>query len=64
MMHDALVGSMLRYAMAVLGPRLPSDLRRRIDTRIVDARKMPRVDRTAIIETLHFVGGTNSYKNL
>ena len=49
MTHDALLGSLLRYALAVAGSCLPPDLSQKIDTRLVDiaAREILGVDRTA-----------------
>ena len=66
MTHDTLLGSPLRYALTVTGSLLPPDPCQKVDTRIVKvaARKAPGVDRTARIETLHFVAGAYNFKNL
>ena len=64
--HDALIGSLLRCALAVIGSHLPSDLYSKMDTVAtnVAARKILGVDRTARKETLHFVAGAQTYRNL
>ena len=66
MTHDALINSLLRYALAIMGAHLPQDLLQKIDTCItnVAARKIIGVDRTARIETLHFVAGTQTFRNM
>ena len=66
MTHDALRGSLLRYAPAVAGSCLLPDLSQKIDTRLVDsaARKILGVDRTARVETLHFVAGAYNFRNM
>ena len=64
--HDALVTSLLRYAMAVVGSCAPDDLINRIDTTIVNtaARRVSRLPLSTRIETLHFLSGTYSYRNM
>ena len=66
MTHDALIGSVLRYAQAFLGVCFPPDLCREIDARVINvaARRILGVDRTARIGTLRFVAGTFSYRHL
>ena len=63
---DAIIGNLLRYALAVMGAHLPWDLSRKIGTCItnVAARKVLGVDQTARIETLHFVAGTQTFFNM
>ena len=64
--HDALITSLLRYAMVVVGSCAPDDLINRIDTTIINvaARRISRLPLSTRIETLHFLSGTNSYRNM
>ena len=66
MTHDAVITSLLRYALSLVGSCLPSDLFRKVDTMIVNvaARKIGGLSRTTRIESLHFLAGTFSMSNL
>ena len=64
--HDALIGSLLRCALAVIGSHLPSDLYSKMDTVAtnVAARKILGVDRTAKTGTLNLVAGPRGFSNM
>ena len=55
--HNAVINSMLRYALVVTGSTSPPDLVRRVDTQVINvaARKIGGISRTARIESLHFI---------
>ena len=66
MTHDAVITSLMRYALCIVGSCLPTDLFRKLDTMIVNiaARKIGGLNRTVRIESLHFLSGTKSMSNL
>ena len=66
MTRDAEADSLLRHALAVTGSCFAPDLRRRINTQVVNvaARGIRGHSRSARIESLHFAGGaTAAYKS-
>ena len=64
--HDALITSLLRYGLSVLGSCVPDDLINRIDVLVINpaARRITGLESHARIEVLHFLAGTQSYRNL
>ena len=66
MTHDAVIVSLMRYAMGFVASCLPGDLFRKLDTMIINiaARKIGGLGRTTRIEALHFLSGTLSMSNL
>ena len=64
--HNAVINSLLRYALTVTGSVFPPDLVRKLNTQIINAaaRKIGGVSRTARIESLHFVMNTATFLNL
>ena len=66
MTHTAIITSLLRYGMIMVGSCLPPDTFDKIETQIVNiaARKVGGLDRSTRIEALHFLTHTHSYKNL
>ena len=66
MTHDAVIGSLLRYALVLTGSCLPPDLLRKINTQVVNiaARKVGGLSRSARIESLHYTVGTTTVYNL
>ena len=66
MTHDAVIISLLRYALVVTGSCLPPDLMRRLNTQVVNvaARKIGGLSRSTRIESLHFSVGTTTVYNL
>ena len=66
MTHDAVIISLMRYALGFVGSCLPTDLFKKLDTMIINiaARKIGGLSRTTRIESLHFLSGTRSMSNL
>ena len=64
--HDALVTSLLRYGLNILGSSMPDDLVNRIDVLVINpaARRITGLETHTRIEVLHFLAGTQSYRNL
>ena len=64
--HNAVIGSILRYALAMTGSVMPPDLVKKMKTQIINiaARKVSGVSRTARIECLHFAINTATFLNL
>ena len=64
--HDALVTSLLRYGLNILGSTMPEDLINRIDVLVINpaARRITGLETHTRIEVLHFLAGTQSYRNL
>ena len=64
--HDALITSLLRYALIVVGSCLPDDLMNKLDTRVVNiaSRKIAGLPYITRIESLHFIADTQSVRNL
>ena len=64
--HDALVSSLLRYAMVITGSCYPGDLVDRVDVAIINtaARKISGLHYSTRLEVLHFLAGTNLFRNL
>ena len=64
--HDALLTSLLRYGLVLVGSCCPDDLANRVDTAIINtaARKISGLPLSTRIEVLHFLAGTFSYRNL
>ena len=62
MTHDAVIGSLLRYALTFTGSCLPPDLMERINTQVVNiaARRIGALDKHTRIEAMHFIAGTMS----
>ena len=65
MTHQAVIGSLLRYAMIPVGSLIPEDLLLKIETHILNvvARKVTGLYRSARPESLHLLADTQSYKN-
>ena len=63
---DAIISSLLRYGLTVLGSGLPEDLVNKIDVQIINttARRITGLHPSTRIEILHFLAGTHTYKNL
>ena len=63
---DAIITSLLRYGLTVLGSGLPEDLINKIDVQIINttARRITGLHPSTRIEVLHFLAGTSTYKNL
>ena len=55
--HNAVINSLLRYALAITGSVFPPDLVRRVNTQIINvaASKIGGANRTARIECMHFI---------
>ena len=66
MTHEALVNSLLRYGLNITGSGMPEDLVNRLDIHVINpaARRITALSSHARIETLHFLAGTLSYRNL
>ena len=66
MTHEALVNSLLRYGLTILGSCMPEDLVNTIDVCVVNpaASRITGLGSHTRIETLHFLAGTLSYRNL
>ena len=64
--HDALLTSLLRYELIVMGSCLPDDLIDKVDTLVVNtaARRAVGLIRITGIEALRFLAGTHSARNL
>ena len=64
--HDAVMNSLLCYALAITGSVFPPDLVWLVNTQVINvaARKVGGVSRTARIENSHFVINTATYMNL
>ena len=64
--HDAVIVSLIRYGLTIAGPCLPEDMETRQDVQAINtaARRISDLPRTARTETLHFLSGTHSYRNL
>ena len=64
--HDALISSILRYGLTIVGSCCPDDLANRIDVAIINvaARRVSGLPLSTRIEVLHFISGTHSYRNL
>ena len=63
---DAIITSLLRYGLLVLGSSFPEDLIHKVDVQIINttARRITGLHPSTRIETLHFLAGTHTYKNL
>ena len=63
---SAVIVSLIRYGLTVLGNCLPPDMMANMETVIMHpaARRVGGLDRSARIEDLHFPAGTSSCKNL
>ena len=66
MTHDAVIGSLLRYALTFTGSCFPPYLMKRINTQIVNiaARRIGDLSRSTRIESLHYTVGTTTIYNL
>ena len=66
MTHDAVITSLLRYALTITGSCMPPDLMRKLNTQIVNIarRKTGMLSRSARIESLHLATGTSTILNL
>ena len=66
MTHDAVITSLLRYALVITGSCFPPDLLRRINTEVVNivARKIGGLSRSTRIESLHLVVGAAAIYDL
>ena len=66
MTHDAVITSLLRYALTITGSCIPPDLMRKLNTQIVNiaARKISTLSRSTRIESLHLATGTSTILNL
>ena len=66
MTHDAVIVSLMRYALTVTGSAYPPDLMRKMTTRIanITSRQIGGLSRSARIEALHFSVGTHTFQNL
>ena len=64
--RDALLVSLLRYALTFVGLCLPDDLVRKMDVQVINAasRRITGLPYTTRIEVLHFIAGTRSHRNL
>ena len=64
--HNAVIGSILRYALVMTGSAMPPDLIKKMNTQIINiaARRVSGVSRTARIECLHFAINTATFLNL
>ena len=64
--HDAVIKSLLRYALAVTGSAFPPDLVRRVNAQIINiaARRIGGVRRNARIESLRLIMNTATFVNL
>ena len=64
--HDALLVSMLRYGLTVVGSCMPDDLLARIDVHVINtaSRRITGLPIFTRIEALHFLAGTQSIRNL
>ena len=64
--HDALLTSLLRYGLVVMGSCIPDDLMDKLDTQIINvaARRIVGLPITTRVEALHFIAGTHSSRNL
>ena len=64
--HDAVITSLLRYGLVVVGSCLLPYVVSRIDACIVNvaARRITGLDGTVRLESLHFLASTSSYQNL
>ena len=63
--YDAIMSSLLRYGLTVLGSCWPEDLANAMDVNIANtfSRKITGLPRTVRIESLHFLADANSYRN-
>ena len=63
--HDALLTSLFRYGLVLVGSCVPDDLLNKLDTQVINvaARSICAADRSMGIETLHFATGTHSFRN-
>ena len=66
MTHDAVITTLLRYAVSLVGSCLRADLFKQVDTMIanVAARKIGGSRRSARIESLHFLSEASTMSNL
>ena len=66
MTYDAVIVSLMRYAIGFVASCLPGDLFRKPDTMIINiaARKLGGLGRTTRIEAVRFLSGTLSMSNL
>ena len=64
--HDAVITSLIRYGLLILGSCLPEDLIDKMDVQIINtaARRASDPPRTVRIESLQFLSGTRTYRNL
>ena len=64
--YDAIIGSLLRFALVPVGSSIPGDLFWSMETNItnVAARKITGLPRSARVESLHFLAGIHSFRNL
>ena len=64
--YDALLTSLLRYGLTMVGSCLTDDLVAKIDVHIINvaSRRVTGLPIFTRIETLHFVAGTQSYRNM
>ena len=64
--HDAIITSLSRYGLAVVGSCCPDGTANRMDPAIINtaARRISGLPVSARIEVLHFLAGTHSFRNL
>ena len=64
--HDAVILSLVRYGLAILGSCYPEDLANQMDIQIINtaSRKVADLPKTTRIETLHFSNNTWSFRNI
>ena len=64
--HNAVIDSLLRYALTATGSVFPPDLVGRVNTQIINtaARKIGGVSRTTRMENLHLILNTMAFMNL
>ena len=64
--YDAVISSLIRYGLLILGSCLPEDLANRLDVQVINtaARRISRLPMTTRVETLHFISGPHSFRNL